>query len=241
MSHIDWGGVAAVAGMYAAFLLIGWLAARKVRHGTASELIVAGRSMPLWIATLTMTATWVDGGYLLGTVEYTYKHGLAVGLQGGVCFGISLLLGGLLFAAPMRRHNYSTMVDPFEARFGPRWAAVLSVPAMLGELFWSGSLLVAIGSTFGVLLRLDLTSAILLSAAVVTAYTMVGGMWSVAYTDAFQLALIPLGMVAALPYAFAHVGGFNACVQQYVAGKQGAALPLPPLHADGYWTAPAIV
>ena len=47
--------IATIAIMYASFLAVGWLAARKVKEGTAAELIVAGRAMPLWIATLTMT------------------------------------------------------------------------------------------------------------------------------------------------------------------------------------------
>jgi high affinity choline transporter 7 len=83
--------------------------------------------MPLWIATLTMTATWVDGGYLLGTAEGVFKKGggLLSGVQGGLCFGISLMLGGLFFAKKMRRYGFTTLVDPFEARFGKRWAAVL--------------------------------------------------------------------------------------------------------------------
>lgn len=238
---IDWGGAGAVAAMYAAFLVVGWFASARARAGTASELLVAGRSMPLWIAVMTMTATWVDGGYLLGTAEYAYKHGVAYGLQGGVCFGISLILGGLLFAKQMRRMEYSTMVDPFAARYGPRWAAVLAIPALLGELLWSGALLVAIGATFGELLHLDLTAAIVLSAVVVTAYTMVGGMWSVAYTDIFQLALIPLGMLAALPFALEQAGGLMECVRSYAEQKQGAARLLPPWTPDEYWTTPNIV
>ena len=94
----------------------------------------------------------------------------------------------------MRRFGFTTLIDPFEARFGTRWAAVLFLPAMLGEVFWSAELLVAIGSTFGVMLDMPLTAAILLSAAVITAYTVVGGMWSVAYTDIFQLGLVALGL-----------------------------------------------
>jgi high affinity choline transporter 7 len=225
MSQLDYTGVAVVASLYAVFLSVGWLAARKVKQGTADELIVAGRAMPLWVAVMTMTATWVDGGYLLGTAEYTYKHGLAFGAQGGVCFGLSLVLGGLLFAGKMRRLGYSTMIDPLEDRFGRRWAAVLFVPALLGELFWSGALLVAIGSTFGVLLNLDLRTAILVSAAVVTLYTMLGGMWSVAWTDALQLALIPLGLLIALPFAMSHVGGWDACWQNYHESQQADWAP----------------
>ena len=171
--------------------------------GTAADLIVAGRSMPLWIAALTMTATWVDGGYLLGTTEGAYKNSIQLGIQGGLCFGISLILGGLFFAGIMRRYGFTTLIDPFEARFGKRWAAVLFLPALAGELFWSAELLVAVGSTFGVLLGMNLTTAILLAAVVTTAYTMLGGMWSVAYTDIFQLAIVAIGLCVALPFVLA--------------------------------------
>jgi high affinity choline transporter 7 len=225
MDQVYWGGVVAVVTMYAAFLVVGWLASRKVKEATAADLIVAGRCMPLWIATLTMTATWVDGGYLLGTTEGVFREngGLLLGVQGGLCFGISLMLGGLFFAKRMRRYEFTTLVDPFEARFGKKWAAVLCVPAMLGEVIWSAELLVAIGATLGTILGVDLRAAILMSAAVVTVYTMAGGMWSVAYTDAFQLALIPIGLLAALPFAMRHVGGWDACLADYFTGRANDA------------------
>src|SRR5262245_10392534 len=238
MEQVYWAGVVAVVLMYAAFLVVGWLASRKVKEGTVAELIVAGRAMPLWIATLTMTATWVDGGYLLGTAEGTFSS-LASGIQGGLGFGISLILGGLFFAKKMRRYEFTTLIDPFEARFGPTWAAVLFVPAMLGEVIWSGSLLVAIGATFGVILNLDMTTAIWMSATVVTLYTVLGGMWSVAYTDVFQLALIPIGLLAALPFALQQVGGLEASVQHYLDKMGMAARVTPPLAGyDTYWSAP---
>ncbi len=56
----------------------------------------------------------------------------------------------------MRSFGFTTLVDPFEARFGRRWAAVLSVPAMAAEVFWSAELLVALGTTLGVLAGIDL-------------------------------------------------------------------------------------
>lgn len=241
MSQVYWGAMVAVLSMYAAFLVVGWLAARKVKEGSAADLILAGRALPLWIATLTMTATWVDGGYLLGTAEGVFKDSLALGIQGGLFFGLSLILGGLFFAKTMRRLEFTTLIDPFEVRFGKRWAAVLFVPAMFGEVFWSAELLVALGATFTVLLRMDLTVAIVLSAVVVTSYTMVGGMWSVAYTDVFQLALIPIGLLAALPFALAHVGGLDASLDQYFSARPWAAHLIPPLtSADAHWTPPRI-
>ena len=126
-----------VGAMYAVFLAVGYLASRRARGGSVAELMIAGRAMPLWLATLTMTATWVDGGYMLGTAEGVYSASLASGIQGGLCFGLSLILGGLFFARRMRAFAFTTLIDPFEARFGRRWAAVLSLPAMAAEIFWS--------------------------------------------------------------------------------------------------------
>jgi solute carrier family 5 (high affinity choline transporter), member 7 len=227
--------------MYGAFMLVGWLASRRIREGTAADLIVAGRAMPLWVAALTMTATWVDGGYLLGTTEGAYKGSIQLGIQGGLCFGISLILGGIFFAGVMRRHGFTTLIDPFEARFGKRWAAVLFLPALAAELFWSAELLVAIGATFGVLLGMNLTSAILLSAVVTTAYTVLGGMWSVAYTDVFQLALVAIGLAVALPYVLQGAGGVHHAWATYLAARPDGAGVMPPLQPHGVWTRASLV
>jgi high affinity choline transporter 7 len=233
--------LAAVGVLYAAFLAVGWFAARRVKHMTAAEMMVAGRAMPLWIATLTMTATWVDGGYLLGTAEGAFKSSIESGLQGGVCYGISLIVGGVFFARTMRRHGFNTLIDPFEARFGKVWASVLFLPAMLGEVFWGAELLVAIGSTFGVLLGMDLRTAIIVSAVVVTAYTVTGGIWSVAYTDVFQLGLVAVGVVAAIPAMLAATGGLAGAFSAFAAARPDRAGFLPPAHATSFWSGPAII
>jgi solute carrier family 5 (high affinity choline transporter), member 7 len=234
--------VAAVLALYAVFLWIGIAGSRKVSGGSWSDLLVAGRAMPLWLAVLTMTATWVDGGYLLGTVEGTFKSGIPLGAQGGVCFGVSLILGGVFFARRMRQLEFTTLIDPFEARFGRRWAMVLATPALLGEIFWSAELLVAIGSTFGVMLGVPLTWAIAVSALVVTVYTVLGGMWSVAYTDAFQLGLVAVGLLTAIPFVYHAAGGASAVWHAYVAARPSGATLLPPLTAGhSGWTGPSIV
>ena len=231
----------AIGLMDASFIGIGWLASRKARGGGPDDFMVAGRAMPLWLATFTMTATWVDGGYLLGTAEGVYRSSLATGLQGGVCFGISLIIGGLFFARRMRALEYHTLIDPFEARFGARWAVVLALPAVFAEMFWSAELLVALGSTFGVVLDLDLTTGIVVSAAVVTLYTMAGGMWAVAYTDAFQLVLVIIGLGAALPFALSAVGGVAAAWDAYQTARPASAILVPPFAPTTAWSRGSIV
>jgi high affinity choline transporter 7 len=221
-------GIATIGLIYASFLAVGWLASRR-GTSTVDGFMVAGRAMPLWLATFTMTATWVDGGYLLGTAEGAYRSGVASGLQGGVCFGISLILGGLFFARRMRALEFHTLIDPFEARFGPTWAAVLAQPAVLAETFWSAELLVALGSTFGVMLGIDLVTAIVVSAVVVTLYTMAGGIWAVAYTDAYQLTLVFIGLALTLPIALDAVGGPATAWAAYRSARAGPGLSV------GWW------
>jgi high affinity choline transporter 7 len=211
----------------AAFLLLGIFAARKIKPGSVSDMMVAGRSLPQWMALLTMTATWVDGGYLLGSAEGAFKTSIASGVQGGLCFGASLILGGIFFSRRMRQLGFQTLIDPFESRFGKGWAAVLFIPAMMAEVFWSAELLVAIGSSFDVILGIRLTSAILLAALVVTIYTMMGGLWSVAYTDIFQLGLVVLGLMAALPFILGATGGLGPTISAYAASRPAAAPGLP--------------
>ncbi|MFM1962383.1 MAG: hypothetical protein RLZZ172_1228 [Bacteroidota bacterium] len=241
MGNIDWTGVWVTAIMYAIFMLIGWFASKKVKTGSASELLVAGRSLPLLMATLTMTATWVDGGYILGTAESTFTS-LALALQGGLGFGLSLIVGGVFFARVMHKKGYTTFIDPFEERFGKKWAAVLSIPAILGELFWSAELMVAIGATFGVILNVDLTTAIIISAGIVTLYTMIGGLWAVAYTDAFQLLLIPVGLILAIPFILHFTGGdLTTTWSNYKALKGDAAVAVPPMHVDSFWDVRGII
>jgi high affinity choline transporter 7 len=90
------------------------------------------------------------------------------------------------------------------------------------------------------MLGVTLTAAILLSAVVVTIYTMLGGMWSVAYTDAFQLGLVALGLLVAVPIVFHAVGGFDAALAAYEVARPASAGIIPPVSAAPGWSGPAI-
>ena len=78
-------------------------------------------------------------------------------------FKYRLILGGLFFAKKMRRHEFKTMLDPFERRYGKGVAGILYLPALMGETFWTAAILTALGSTFGTVLGLDFTPSIILS------------------------------------------------------------------------------
>ncbi|GGM72390.1 sodium:solute symporter [Longimycelium tulufanense] len=232
--NVSWPGLLAMIGFYALFYWLGAVVAAR-KGGSLVNTLVAGRNIPLWIGVFTMTATWVGGGYINGTAEATFASGMAWA-QAPWGYALSLVIGGLFFAGKMRRGRFATMLDPIDIRFGKRAAGLGAVPAVLGEIFWSGAILTALGTTFGTIVGLDFTFSIILSAAVAIAYTVVGGMWSVAITDVVQVIVIFIGLFAAIPFAASAVGGLGGAWSGYQEAFGSYASLFPPLTG---WDDPA--
>ncbi len=223
-------GLIAIIFFYGLFFAVGSLAARvRKSSNSIDEFLLAGRNLPLVVGALTMVATWVGGGYINGTAEAMADpaRGL-VWTQAPWGYALSLIVGGLVFAGPMRKQGFHTLLDLFADRYGTRVTAGLFVPALLGEIFWSAAILVALGTTFGTILDIDFTTSILLSAAVAIGYTMMGGLRSVAYTDVLQLAFIFTGLVVAVVFALHGSGGLDAVVSRYSSMFSGSNRILPP-------------
>lgn len=221
----------AIALLYVGILWIGVRATKSgLEDGSSEGLLLARRGMPLGITIFTMVATWVGGGYINGTAEEVYNRGL-VWTQAPWGYALSLVLGGLVFAGPIRRLGCVTMLDPFERRYGKKLAAWLFLPALIGEVFWSAAVLAALGTTFGVILDFDFTTAIVVSSVFAVGYTVVGGLWSVAYTDRAQLILILIGLAISIPFALTRAGGLERVLAAYGEKFGSAASLLPPMAA----------
>ena len=53
--------------------------------------------------------------------------------------------GAAFYAKKMREAEYTTMIDPFQRKLGDWMGALLVLPAVCGEIFWSASILAALG------------------------------------------------------------------------------------------------
>lgn len=201
---INWGGLAAIVIFYAAVLLVGIVAAWRTRkkEQNTEQVMLAGRDIGIFVGVLTMGATWVGGGFINGSAQETYNAGL-VWTQAPFGYALSLLISGTFFARKMREAEYVTMIDPFTQKYG-KWGALQALPAAVSEIFWSASILGALGSTLQVILNLDEKVSIIMSAVIALGYTLFGGLVSVAYTDVIQIFFIVIGMFLALPFAITH-------------------------------------
>ena len=223
--HLFWGGYMAMAFFYALIFYLGVSAAPT--GDQVEETLLAGRTLPLSVALFTMTATWVGGGFTNGTAESVARDGLAW-TQAPWAYAVSLIIGGCVFAKPMRRRKFTTMLDPLEDRFGTRMAGVLYLPALLGELFWTASILTALGTTFALILDIHFGAAIVVSAIIGITYTSIGGLWAVAKTDVVQLGILMFGLTASMFFVVPD-DGFAGLFERYreTMGEKAQFFPQP--------------
>ncbi|XP_061823548.1 high-affinity choline transporter 1-like [Nerophis lumbriciformis] len=187
----------------------------KKKQATSSlEMTLLGnRRISLLVGIFTMTATWVGGGFIVGLAEMVYTPSLGATWAAAMTLGYSasFVLGGVMFAGPLRERHCVTMLDPFMLKYGKVLTGALSVTSLFLDVFWVPSTLIGLGVTMSVVLDLSFNVCIWISAGVAITYTLLGGLYSVAYTDVVQLLLIFFSLWACVPFALtnqhvSHIG-----------------------------------
>jgi solute:Na+ symporter, SSS family len=174
---------------------IGLYAARFVH--SSKDYAVAGRSLPMYVVTATVFATWFGSETVLGIPSTFIKDGL-----GGVVadpFGSSLCLifVGLFFARPLYRMNLLTIGDFYKHKFGRVVEMLITLCIVISYLGWVAAQIKALGLVFNVVSGgyIPMNVGMIIGAASVLIYTLMGGMWSVAITDFLQMIIIVIGML----------------------------------------------
>ena len=197
-------------------IVVGFYTSRNIR--SSADFIVAGRTLPLWLCTATVFATWFGSGTLVGAAGAAYNRGISGVLSNPIGSAVCLLLAGMFYVRVLRRMRLLTVPDLFRTRFGMP-AEVLSsvciIPAYVG---WVGSIFVAFGFVLQTIAGVDTTTAILIGAAVTLVYTFAGGMWAVSLTDFFQALVIATGLLVLYPLVLGEVGGLSGLLTRAPAG-----------------------
>ncbi|MDD5329416.1 MAG: sodium:solute symporter family protein [Sulfuricella sp.] len=196
---------------------IGLYAATRV-HNT-KDYAVAGRSLPLYIVTATVFATWFGSETVLGISSTFLQEGLGGVVSDPFGSSLCLILVGLFFARKLYRMNLLTIGDYYRARYNRTVEVLTSLCIVISYLGWVSAQITALGLVFSILGQGSISPAegMLLGAAIVLVYTLFGGMWSVAFTDFFQMILIVLGMLYIGYVVSGLTGGAGAVVKHAAA------------------------
>jgi SSS family solute:Na+ symporter len=221
-------------------IAIGLYAAKRVKNTT--DFAIAGRHLPLYMIVTTTFATWFGSETVLGIPAKFIESGLNGVVEDPFGAGTCLILVGLFFAGKLYRMTLLTISDYYRERYGRGVEVACSLIIMLSYLGWVSAQVTALGLVFNVLSAgaISIPVGMVIGVVSILAYTLFGGMWSVAVTDFIQMIILVAGLAVIAVFAGNMAGGADKVVAFAVSKDLFKFWPEPNWHDMVFFFAAAI-
>ncbi len=218
MGGIDLGVLFSFIGYLLFVLCIGFYFYKKSNN--ISDYMLGSRGMNPYVTALSAQASDMSGWLLMGLPGALYLVGMSE-----VWLGVGLALGSyiswLIIAKRLRNYTYVsgdsiTLPEFFENRFKDNRGVlrfVSSVITLVFFTFYVASGFIAGGNVFSAIFPgLDFQLGMFICAAVIIAYTFMGGFMAVCWTDFFQGMLMIVAILIVPLAAMSSIGGVGETV-----------------------------
>jgi SSS family solute:Na+ symporter len=207
------------------FLVLLWIGfstmKSKKEKGESESFLAADRNVNLFQSTASTAATDLGGGFSIAMGGL----GFTLGISGSwliAISGLSIVLASFLVVPKVKRWadrvKGLTTGDLFEQRFNRNTGTMAAILVGVAWFTFVGGQVIAGGKLLQVTMGIDLTLAIVLAGGIILAYTAMGGLKAVIYTDVFQMVILMVGIVFIMvPIGLAEVGGWRAMVDRLVS------------------------
>jgi SSS family transporter len=241
----DW---AVFAGYFAFLVGTGVLLARQ--PGDARDYFVGHRQMPSWAVAISVLASALSVATYLGAPEDAFGGDLTY-LLANLGTLLAVVIVAYAFIPVFYRHEVVTVYQLLGVRFGPRAAQAASWTFLVGRALASGARLFMAAIPAGMILTGDDTSpwpvvvGILLLCAIAVAYTLVGGISSIIWTDVIQFLIMIGAVVAAVALLWSRIPAEPEAIWHALAAPRGEgtsklaflSVSLDPARVNTVWTA----
>jgi Na+/proline symporter len=234
LTLLDW---AIIVGYFALSAGIGLYFTRR-GGSSLTEYFVSGRSVPWWLAGVSMVATTFAADTPLVVTGLVATRGVA-GNWVWWSFVMSGMLTVFFFARLWHRAKVLTDVELAEVRYSGRPAAILrgfralylALPINLIILGWVNAAMIKILS---ISLGVSPYVAVGICFVITLAYSVAAGLWAVLWTDFIQFGLAMTAVIVLAVYSVDAVGGMDALKTKASAyfGSEQAALSVLPVHIE---------
>lgn len=208
-------------------IAIGLMAAKRVHN--SADFAIAGRHLPMAMIVTTTFATWFGSETVLGIPAKFVNGGLHGVVEDPFGAGFCLILVGLFFAGKLYRMTLLTISDYYRERYGRSVEIICSLIIMLSYLGWVSAQVTALGLVFNLLSNgaIGIELGMVIGVVSILAYTLFGGMWSVAITDFIQMIILVVGLSILAVFAADQAGGADKVVALAVSQDMFKFLPEP--------------
>ncbi len=204
----------------AVVIVIGIVYAKKA-NASSENYYLGGRSLGPWITAMSAEASDMSGWLLMGLPGVAYWCGLAdaawtaIGLAVGTYFNW-LLVSKRLRRYSIRANNSITLPEFFSNRFRENKKVILTIAALFILVFftvYASSCFVTCGKLFSTLFGLPYVPMMLIGAAFVLIYTILGGFLAESASDFMQGIVMIIALVVIVAVGVVSAGGFSAVIQ----------------------------
>ncbi len=221
-------------------IAIGLMAAKRVQN--SADFAIAGRHLPMAMVITTTFATWFGSETVLGIPAKFVNGGLHGVVEDPFGAGFCLIFVGLFFAGKLYRMTLLTISDYFRERYGRVVEVVCSLIIMVSYLGWVSAQVTALGLVFNLLSDgvVSLELGMVIGVVSILAYTLFGGMWSVAITDFIQMIILVVGLSVLAVFAADQAGGADKVLALAISQDMFKFWPEPQLKDILFFFASAI-
>ena len=202
-----------ILALYFAFVLgIGWVVKRQVK--TSEDFLTSGHSIPTWITSLAFLAANLGAQEVIGMCASGAKYGIMTAHFYWIGAVPAMVFVGV-FMMPFYYGSRARSVPEYlKLRFDEKTRGLNAITFAIMTVFSSGISMYALGRLFELVLGVSFTQSVLLSAAIVLAYTYLGGLTSAIYNEVLQFFLIVLGFAPLAIAATLRAGGWSGIQQR---------------------------
>jgi SSS family solute:Na+ symporter len=221
---------AVMAIYFAAVLGVGWILRRVMR--TSTDFFLSGRSLPAWITGIAFISANLGAQEVIGMGASGAKYGIATSHFYWIGAIPAMVFVGL-FMMPFYYGSRARSVPEYlRLRFDEKTRTLNAVSFAAMTVFSSGVSMYAMGKLFNLLLGWSFDVSILVSAVIVLAYVLLGGLTSAIYNEVLQFFLIVFGFVPLVWLGLHAVGGWEGLTARLA--EVSSARGFPP---DAYTSA----
>jgi len=185
--------------------------------GSSDDYYLAGRRLTPFILAAVLAATNVNLYSFVGQAGIAYREGISIIWQTWTG-NMAMVVSGLFILPVFRRLRIRTIPEFLEMRYSKGVRTIVAALWVFRLSFWLGVVLYTAAVAATIISGLDsFTAWVLVFSVVVIIYTVLGGMWSVAFTDVIQFVFMLAGALILLPVAMHAAGWWPGLVSRLPA------------------------
>lgn len=200
----------------AGMVVVGVVYSKKGTGNSSSEFYLGGRGLGPLVSAMSAEASDMSSWLLMGLPGLAYFTGLADPTWTAIGLAIGTYLNWLIVAKRIR--IYSEEIDAITVpafiskRFKDDKNILSCIAAIIIIIFfipYTASGFAAVGKLFNSFLGFDYMTCMLVGAAVIIVYTILGGFMAVSVTDLIQSIVMTVALVVIMVFGVSIAGGFS--------------------------------